>query len=44
MLDSVQSLNVIFDVYQKGSCKREIKEGRNRNDGARLFVKENTPI
>ena len=36
MLDSVQRLNIIFDVYQNGFCEREINEGRVKKNGVRL--------
>ena len=34
----------MFDVYQKGSRKRETWEGRGKKDCLRLSIKENKPI
>ena len=44
LLACVQQLNIVFDVYQNGCCKREAPEGRGKGDGMRLSIKENTPI
>ena len=42
--DYVQQLDVVFDFYQKWSHKNETREGFCKKDGARLSIKENTPI
>ena len=42
--DYVQQLGVVFDFYQKWSHKNETREGFCKKDGARLSIKENTPI
>ena len=44
LLACVQQLDIVFDVYQNGCCKRETPEGRGKGDGMRLSIKENTPI
>ena len=44
LLACVQQLDIVFDVYQKGSRKREVAEGRGKKDGTRLSIKENTSI
>ena len=44
MQDSVISLDIIFDLFQKVSQKRETCEDRGKNDGVRLSIKENNPI
>ena len=44
LLACVQQLDVVFDVYQKGSPKRETREARSKKDGVRISIKENTTI
>ena len=44
LLACAQQLGMVFNVYQKGSHKRETREGRDKKDGVRLSIKENTPI
>ena len=44
LLARVQQLDIVFDVYQKWSHKREVAEGHGKKDGARLSIKENTSI
>lgn len=40
MLDGAQRLDIIFDVYQKGSLESKTNEGRNNKDRARLYIKK----
>ena len=42
--DYVQQLDVVFDFYQKWSRKNKTREGFCKKDGARLSIKEKTPI
>ena len=44
LLSCVQQLDIVFDVYQRGSRKKEMRERRGKKDGVRLSIKENTPI
>ena len=44
LLSCVEQLVTGFDIYQKGSRKRQIRERRGKNDGVRLSIKETTPI
>ena len=44
LLACAQQLGMVFNVYQKGFHKRETREGRDKKDGVRLSIKENTPI
>ena len=39
-----QQLDIVFDVYQKQSRKRETWEGFDRKDGVRLSIKKKTAI
>ena len=43
-LACVQQLDMVFDVYQRGSCKWETWEGHGKKDAVRFSIKENTPI
>ena len=44
-LACVQQRDIVFDVYQKGSRKRETRGRRGKKDVVRLsIIKENTPI
>lgn len=40
MLDGAQRLDIIFDVYQKGSLESKTNEGRNNKDRVRLYIKK----
>lgn len=40
----MQQLDIVFDVYEKGSRKREMQEGCGKKDGVRLSIKENKLI
>ena len=40
MLNGAQRLDIIFDVYQKGSLESKTNEGRNNKDRARLYIKK----
>ena len=44
LLTCVQQLDIVFDVYQKGSCKSGTWEGHGKKDSVKLSIKENTPI
>ena len=44
LLACVEQLDIVFDAYQKGSCKRETREGHGKKDSVRLSIKENTTI
>ena len=44
LITCVQQLDIVFDVYLKGSCKRGTWEGHGKKDSVKLSIKENTPI
>ena len=46
LLACVQQLDIVYqlDVYQKGSHKRETREGRGKTGGVMLSIKKNTTI
>ena len=43
LLTCVQQLYIVLDVYQKGSRKKETREGRGKKDSVRPSINENTP-
>ena len=43
LLTCVQQLYIVFDVYQKGSRKKETREGRGKKDSVSPSINENTP-
>ena len=42
--NSVERVDIVFDVYRKASRKRETREGRGKDKGVRISIKKNTPV
>ena len=43
-IGKVEQLDLVFDVYKKGSRKRETRENRSKEGGIHISIKDNTPI
>ena len=43
LLTCMQQLYIVLDVYQKGSRKKETREGRGKKDSVSPSINENTP-
>ena len=42
--NTMERVNIMFDVYGKESRKRETREETRKNEGVRISIKENTPV
>ena len=42
--NTVERVDIVFDVYRKALRKLETREGREKNEGIRISIKKNTPV
>ena len=44
IVNTVERVDIVFDVYRKASRKGETREGRGKNEGVRISIKKYTPV